>query len=218
MSEESVAQRGSRSGGKEPVRAKGWRTRERILTAAIRVFERDGYAATRVADIAKEAGVAHGSFYTYFDSKDHVFREAAGAVIDEIHAGLDDMAGSMETRELLRSRNQMFLDMYEAHAAMLALIEQLATTDDHFREMRLDLRHRLTRRVETAVNNMTARGDTRLDGLDAHVLSYALAGMVENIAYNTFVLKEPLDREVMVDTLDEIWLRALGIKNPDGAS
>jgi AcrR family transcriptional regulator len=57
----------------ERTTAKGLRTRDELVAAARRVFERDGYAGARVADIAAEAGVAHGSFYTYFSSKQDAF-------------------------------------------------------------------------------------------------------------------------------------------------
>ena len=62
-----------RSAHGERVTAKGLRTREELVAAARRVFERDGYTGARVADIAAEAGLAHGSFYTYFSSKQDVF-------------------------------------------------------------------------------------------------------------------------------------------------
>src|SRR5438045_6033228 len=46
--------------------------RRLILDAAVRVFGRKGYHASRVGDIAEEAGVAHGLLYHYFKSKDQV--------------------------------------------------------------------------------------------------------------------------------------------------
>jgi TetR/AcrR family transcriptional regulator, fatty acid metabolism regulator protein len=46
--------------------------RRHLLDAAVRVFARKGFHATRVGDIAEEAGVAHGLLYHYFDSKDQV--------------------------------------------------------------------------------------------------------------------------------------------------
>ena len=49
--------------------------RRAILEAAIRVFARQGYHATRVADIADEAGVAYGLVYHYFRSKEAVMTE-----------------------------------------------------------------------------------------------------------------------------------------------
>jgi TetR/AcrR family transcriptional regulator, fatty acid metabolism regulator protein len=44
--------------------------RERILDAAVRVFARQGFHATRVSDVASAAGVADGTIYLYFKSKD----------------------------------------------------------------------------------------------------------------------------------------------------
>ncbi len=49
--------------------------RRQILDAAIRVFARQGFHSTRVADIADEAGVAYGLVYHYFRSKDEVLNE-----------------------------------------------------------------------------------------------------------------------------------------------
>jgi AcrR family transcriptional regulator len=49
--------------------------RRAILEAAIRVFARQGYNATRVADVADEAGVAYGLVYHYFRSKEALMTE-----------------------------------------------------------------------------------------------------------------------------------------------
>jgi TetR/AcrR family transcriptional regulator, fatty acid metabolism regulator protein len=49
--------------------------RRQILDAAIRVFARQGFHACRVSDIAREAGVAYGLVYHYFNSKDQVLNE-----------------------------------------------------------------------------------------------------------------------------------------------
>ena len=61
-----------------------------ILDAAVRVFARKGFHASRVGDIAEEAGVAHGPLYHYFSSKDEVletiFREHWSTLLERIHA------------------------------------------------------------------------------------------------------------------------------------
>ncbi len=49
--------------------------RRQILDAAVRVFAHQGFHATRVSDIADEAGVAYGLVYHYFRSKDEVLNE-----------------------------------------------------------------------------------------------------------------------------------------------
>lgn len=53
-------------------RKNGADKRDRILKAAIEVFAKNGFYATRVSEIAKAAGVADGTIYLYFKSKDDV--------------------------------------------------------------------------------------------------------------------------------------------------
>lgn len=56
----------------EPATAKGEETRQRIVDAALRLFEADGYTKTTMRAIAGEAGVSVGNTYYYFPSKEHL--------------------------------------------------------------------------------------------------------------------------------------------------
>src|SRR6516225_12220817 len=47
-------------------------TRQRIYDAAMDIFRRDGFEVARVDDVAKAAGVSHGTFYFHFATKDEV--------------------------------------------------------------------------------------------------------------------------------------------------
>ena len=49
--------------------------RQQILDAAVRVFAAKGYDKSRVGDVARQAGVAYGLVYHYFDSKDQMLNE-----------------------------------------------------------------------------------------------------------------------------------------------
>ena len=62
--------------GAEPTkpRAKGEQTRQLILETALRLFRERGYTETTMRAIAKEAGVAVGNAYYYFDSKEHLIQ------------------------------------------------------------------------------------------------------------------------------------------------
>ena len=62
---------------------KGERTRRVLLEAAIARFARDGYRATSVADIAREAGLSPTAAYAYFPNKEALFI----AAVDEDAAG-----------------------------------------------------------------------------------------------------------------------------------
>jgi AcrR family transcriptional regulator len=58
----------------KPRRARGEQTRQLILETALRLFRERGYAETTMRAIAKEAGVAVGNAYYYFDSKEHLIQ------------------------------------------------------------------------------------------------------------------------------------------------
>ena len=61
---------------------RGRATREKLLATARRLFGRDGYEATSVEAVLREAGVARGSLYHHFDSKPALF----DAVLDQVVA------------------------------------------------------------------------------------------------------------------------------------
>jgi len=56
---------------------------EAILRAAIKVFARSGFFNSKVADVAKEAGVADGTVYLYFKNKDDILVSIFSSVVDE---------------------------------------------------------------------------------------------------------------------------------------
>ncbi|MBL7255189.1 TetR/AcrR family transcriptional regulator [Paractinoplanes lichenicola] len=58
----------------KPRRARGEQTRQLILETALRLFRERGYTETTMRAIAKEAGVAVGNAYYYFDSKEHLIQ------------------------------------------------------------------------------------------------------------------------------------------------
>lgn len=49
--------------------------REQILSAALKVFARRGFAATKISDIVAQGGMSHGLLYHYFKSKEEIFYE-----------------------------------------------------------------------------------------------------------------------------------------------
>ncbi|MBI4763584.1 MAG: TetR/AcrR family transcriptional regulator [Deltaproteobacteria bacterium] len=50
-------------------------TKEQLINAAIKIFQQKGFQKTRISDIVSEAGLAQGTFYLYFESKEKIFRQ-----------------------------------------------------------------------------------------------------------------------------------------------
>jgi AcrR family transcriptional regulator len=87
------------SGRRERHRAE---TRARILQAALSLFARQGFAATRVEQITEAADVGKGTFFNYFPSKEHVLAGFAGRQIGKIQGALEKARqGAEPIRELL---------------------------------------------------------------------------------------------------------------------
>ena len=70
--------------------------RDRILKAAVKVFAKNGFYATRVSEIAKAAGVADGTIYLYFKNKDDVLITIFEDGIQQLLAILRDVAAAQE--------------------------------------------------------------------------------------------------------------------------
>ena len=74
--------------------------RTRLLKAAIKVFARHGFFKSKVEDIAKEAGVATGTTYLYFENKDDllisIFEEEMAPIIDKISASMHEKSTAKE--------------------------------------------------------------------------------------------------------------------------
>src|SRR5262245_24507811 len=80
------------SAGSNPKQARSKKTKEKIVQAAIKLFEERGYERTTSNDIAAEAGVSVGSFYVYFVDKRQllltIFDRLADDLFNVIFAGL----------------------------------------------------------------------------------------------------------------------------------
>ena len=67
---------------------------QQIIEAAVRIFARNGYYNSRVSDIAKEAGIAAGTIYLYFRTKDDIlvtlFREKMTEFVGTVRKAIAD--------------------------------------------------------------------------------------------------------------------------------
>jgi AcrR family transcriptional regulator len=70
---------------------------EQILRAAAHVFARKGLAATKITDIATEAGMSHGLMYHYFSSKEEIFRSLVSRAMQGIGHILHEACTREET-------------------------------------------------------------------------------------------------------------------------
>ena len=97
------------------VGARGQRTQQKILDAALAVFGEQGYQNCSIDRITTEAGCSRVSFYQYFSSKEDVFRQLAGQVARQLTASTDaldpvtaDLAGWTALRAWVARHAQIY--------------------------------------------------------------------------------------------------------------
>ncbi len=80
--------------------------RDSILNAARTVFSRDGYAASSVEDVAVQAGIAKGTVYLYFKSKEEMY---LAALLRDLRALSENARAEMDRAPSLREKIEAFL-------------------------------------------------------------------------------------------------------------
>lgn len=195
-----------------PLTARGNRMRERLIAAARRVFELDGYLDARLADITKEAGAAVGSFYVYFASKEEIFAAVLAQVQDEsLHPQLSPERRGRTPEADIEASNRAYLTWYRRNAPFMRALEQAALSDPHIREMRRMRGEAFAERNARSIADLQAKGlaDPSLNPLLA---AKAVDSMVARMAYATYVLGDDCDFEDLVAVLTRLWVNALKIQ------
>lgn len=99
--------------------------REQILEAALQVFAVQGYHGASITDLVAAAGVARGTFYLYFDSKDAVFRELLDELLAHLRAnvvGIDVSADAPPFEAQLEATVVRILKTVESNRALTRII------------------------------------------------------------------------------------------------
>src|SRR3954471_17046539 len=87
-------------------------TREKLFDAAVQLFAKQGFVATKVEDITEAADVAKGTFFNYFPSKDHVLMYFAGRQLEKVEACLEQAKeGNQPVDRLLRTMAHELLSL-----------------------------------------------------------------------------------------------------------
>ena len=193
------------------------------MDAAKLVFERDGFLEARIADIADAAGLAPGSFYHYFDSKEQVFREVACAQEERLTAPGDEgrepdpdhapdgAAGGRSPWDRIRRANRRYLARYRDEAALMGVIEQVSRYDDQVNAARTATMKHFVERAEAAIARLQADGVVS-PRINPPLAADALGAMVGRFAELWLVQGyREYDFDEAVDQLTLLWGNALGL-------
>ena len=107
-----------------PATGPGSEKYKRILDAAVEVIAERGYFSSPVSAIAKRAGVADGTIYLYFKSKDDVLRTAIDETFNKFHRQVEEEFKTLKgPREQLEYIAQVHLESHAVNRSMAVLMQ-----------------------------------------------------------------------------------------------
>ena len=186
-------------------------TPRRLLAAARVVFERDGFFDARLVDITDEAKVASGTLYRYYGSKHEIFAAVMAGVVSEITQASPELGSrQVDPAARLREVNLAYVRTIRRHARLMNLMYQVGEQDEVVRQQGDEIAAHLQGRAVRAVRRWQAEGLVYPD-IDPVLTAHALTYMVERVAMAWLTGRADYDEQAMVDAINGIWERSLGL-------
>lgn len=196
MATDAIPQQGDR----EPRTARGRKTQRALLDAAAVEFGEKGFHEGSISGITRRAGVALGSFYTYFESKDEIFR----ALVRDMSARVGQRAGeaiacTTDTLSGERAALKAFLEFAREHKEVYRIIDEAEFADpESYRQHYQGTARRILDRLKVGA----ARGEIREDVSEAH--AWAIMGINVFLGLRYCVLDDSSDPETVATLANEM--------------
>ena len=184
--------------------------REAILRAATQVFARNGYFNSKVADIARAAGVADGTVYLYFKSKEEILHSIFdGAVEEAISEGRKELEAISDPRQKLRRIAQLHLERLGADRDLAVVFQvELRGSTKFMEEFSAAGFAEYLRMIRTTFEEGQRAGIFR-QGLNSKVVAKILFGALDEMATNWILSKRRYKLVPMADQVMDIFLNGV---------
>lgn len=184
---------------------------QQIIEAAVRVFARKGYYNSRVTDIAKEAGIAAGTIYLYFRTKDDIlvtlFREKMAQFVGSLRKAIADEPDAVaKLSRLIR----LHFEMLEEDPQLAEVVQvELRQGQKFFRGASTHEIGSYFALITSVLEEGVAEGRFRA-GLPVKVATKALFGAMDQMATSWVLGKRGYRLADTADAVADIFLRGLG--------
>ena len=187
--------------------------REAILRAAIRVFANNGYFNSKVADIARAAGVADGTVYLYFKSKEEILHSVFDKSMEEAIAdGRKRLEGVSDPREKLRRIAQLHLERLGADRDLAVVFQvELRGSTKFMEESSAAGFAEYLGLIRSTIEEGQRAGVLRSE-LNSKVLAKILFGALDEMATNWILSKRRYKLAPMADQVLDIFLNGVSVK------
>jgi AcrR family transcriptional regulator len=186
-----------------PLRARGAKTRRRLLDAGAAVLPSRGYHDARVDDIVEAAEVSHGTFYRYFENKDDFFRVLAEGASTQLIELLDVLRLDAELDDL-RGWLRDWFRAYEGNGGVISTWQEMQTSEElseFSQQVAASVLTRLVRLLEPR-----DFGDPTIDAI-------TFLALVERLPYSVYTLGFT-DRDQAIEAMITIIRRGF-LARPD---
>lgn len=178
-----------------------------ILRAGIKVFAHNGYFSSKVSDIAREAGIADGTVYLYFKSKDEIlhsiFDRAMAEFIDE---GRRELAAIASPAERIRRVAELHLERLGADRDLAVVFQvELRGSTKHMQEFSAAGFGEYLDIIREAIEDGQAAGHFRED-IKSVVAAKILYGSLDEMVTNWVLSKKSYPLAPMADEVLKIFI------------
>lgn len=194
--------------------------RERILDAAVKVFAKEGFYNAKVSEIAELAGVADGTIYLYFKSKDdlliQLFEDRVERINEKVRAALASTDKATTRLELLIG---LYFDFIADDRALAEVITvELRQSSKFIKEYKNPKFADFLRMVGSLIEDGQKRGELRSD-VAPPLVARALFGSLDEIARAHLARGgKSFDLNSAKKQLSTLFLAGLAVVSPHGAA
>jgi TetR/AcrR family transcriptional regulator, fatty acid metabolism regulator protein len=194
----------------QPVRAAAGDKREAIMRAATKVFARSGYFNSKVADIARAAGVADGTVYLYFKSKEEILRSIFDRNTTEaIAEGREELSKIKDPREKLRRIARHHLERLGADRDLAVVFQvELRGTTKFMEEFSAAGLAQYLSLIREVFEQGQREGVFRKE-LNAKLVAKVLFGALDEMATNWILSRRRYKLAPMADEVLDIFLEGV---------
>jgi TetR/AcrR family fatty acid metabolism transcriptional regulator len=165
--------------------------RERILDAAERIFAKHGFFAARVTEIAKEAGVADGTIYLYFKSKDDLLISLFENRMKQVNAELERAIAAEPPARQLHAFIRTYLQLvHDEPAAAEVLTIELRQSSKFMKEYDNPQFADFLRMLGGIIAAGQERGEIDAS-IPSHVAARMIFGMLDELALAWVLARQP---------------------------
>lgn len=185
--------------------------RDALLRAATQVFARRGFFNAQVADVARVAGVAAGTVYLYFRSKDHllasIFERTMRTAIDEGRAALEAVAGPVER---LREIARLHLGRLGRDRDLAVVFQvELRQSTKFMERFSTTLLQEYLAMIRDTVASGQATGSFRSD-INATVSAKIFFGALDEMATNWILSRRRYSLVSQAETVVDLFINGVG--------